>query len=440
MRFFASLRFALLSCAVAVASGAGISRAATITIATVNNSQMIVMQRLSSQWEQQTGNHINWVVLEENVLRQRVTTDIATKGGQFDIVTIGSYETPLWGRQGWLTTLDGLPKSYDVDDIFKSVLDALSVNGKIYALPFYAESSFTYYRKDLFAKAGLTMPAQPKYDQIAQFADKLTDKAHQQYGICLRGKPGWGENMAFIGTLVNTFGGRWFDMHWNPQLDTPAWHKAINFYVDLMRRDGPPGASSNGFNENQALFATGHCAMWIDATSGAGYIYDPSTSQVATKTAFAPAPIEVTPRGAHWFWSWALAIPSTSRQIPTAKAFINWATSRNYVDLVGKTDGWTVVPPGTRISTYSNPDYLKAAPFALFVKQAIETADLRRPTLLPVPYSGIQYVAIPEFEAIGTSVGQLMAAALTGQMTVDAALKQAQQQVTSTMRQAGYLQ
>lgn len=440
MRFFASLRFALLSCAVAVASGAGVSRAATITIATVNNSQMIVMQRLSSQWEQQTGNHINWVVLEENVLRQRVTTDIATKGGQFDIVTIGSYETPLWGRQGWLTPLDGLPKSYDVDDIFKSVLDALSVNGKIYALPFYAESSFTYYRKDLFAKAGLTMPAQPKYDQIAQFADKLTDKAHQQYGICLRGKPGWGENMAFIGTLVNTFGGRWFDMHWNPQLDTPAWHKAINFYVDLMRRDGPPGASSNGFNENQALFATGHCAMWIDATSGAGYIYDPSTSQVATKTAFAPAPIEVTPRGAHWFWSWALAIPSTSRQIPTAKAFINWATSRNYVDLVGKTDGWTVVPPGTRISTYNNPDYLKAAPFALFVKQAIETADLRRPTLLPVPYTGIQYVAIPEFEAIGTSVGQLMAAALTGQMTVDAALKQAQQQVTSTMRQAGYLQ
>jgi sorbitol/mannitol transport system substrate-binding protein len=440
MRHFASVRYALLSCAVALGCGAGTSRAATITIATVNNSQMVVMQRLSSQWEKETGNHINWVVLEENVLRQRVTTDIATKGGQFDIVTIGSYETPLWGRQNWLTPLNGVPKSYDFDDIFKSVLDALSLNGKMYALPFYAESSFTYYRKDLFDKAGLTMPAQPKYDQIAQFADKLTDKAHEQYGICLRGKPGWGENMAFIGTLVNTFGGRWFDMHWNPQLDTPAWHKAINFYVDLMRRDGPPGASSNGFNENQALFATGHCAMWVDATSGAGYIYDPSTSQVATKTAFAPAPIEVTPRGAHWFWAWALSIPSTSRQIPTAKAFIYWATSRNYVELVGKTDGWTVVPPGTRISTYKNPEYLKAAPFATFVKQAIETADLHRPSLLPVPYTGIQYVAIPEFEAIGTSVGQLMAAALTGQMTVDAALKQAQQQVTSTMRQAGYIQ
>jgi sorbitol/mannitol transport system substrate-binding protein len=440
MRHFASVRYALLSCAVALGCGAGTSRAATITIATVNNSQMVVMQRLSSQWEKETGNHINWVVLEENVLRQRVTTDIATKGGQFDIVTIGSYETPLWGRQNWLTPLNGVPKSYDFDDIFKSVLDALSLNGKMYALPFYAESSFTYYRKDLFDKAGLTMPAQPKYDQIAQFADKLTDKAHEQYGICLRGKPGWGENMAFIGTLVNTFGGRWFDMHWNPQLDTPAWHKAINFYVDLMRRDGPPGASSNGFNENQALFATGHCAMWVDATSGAGYIYDPSTSQVATKTAFAPAPIEVTPRGAHWFWAWALSIPSTSRQIPTAKAFIYWATSRNYVELVGKTDGWTVVPPVTRISTYKNPEYLKAAPFATFVKQAIETADLHRPSLLPVPYTGIQYVAIPEFEAIGTSVGQLMAAALTGQMTVDAALKQAQQQVTSTMRQAGYIQ
>ncbi len=434
------LRHMTASFACVLALGGGSATAATITIATVNNSQMVEMQKLSSQWEQQTGNHINWVVLEENVLRQRVTTDIATKGGQFDIVTIGSYETPLWGKQGWLATLGDLPGNYDYNDIFKSVRDALSLDGKLYALPFYAESSFTYYRKDLFDKAGLTMPAQPKYDEIKQFADKLTDRGAQQYGICLRGKPGWGENMAFIDTLVNTFGGRWFDEHWKPQLDTPEWHKAISFYVDLMRRDGPPGASSNGFNENQALFATGHCAMWIDATSGAGSIYDPATSQVATKTAFAPAPIEVTPNGSHWFWAWALAIPATSRQMPAAKAFIAWSTSKAYIDLVGKTDGWTVVPPGTRASTYSNPDYLKAAPFAKVVEQAIQTADLAHPTLQPVPYTGIQYVAIPEFQALGTSVGQLMAAALTGQTTVDAALKQAQQQVSAVMQQAGYTQ
>jgi sorbitol/mannitol transport system substrate-binding protein len=413
---------------------------ATLTIATVNNSQMIQMQQLSSQWEKETGNKINWVVLEENVLRQRVTTDITTKGGQFDILTIGSYETPIWGKQNWLVPLDDLPPSYDVKDIFPSVRQALSANGHLYAVPFYAESSFTFYRKDLFDKAGLKMPAQPKYDEIKTFADRLTDRAHEQYGVCLRGKPGWGENMAYIDTLVNTFGGRWFDEHWNPQLDTPAWHEAITFYVDLMRRDGPPGANSNGFNENQALFATGHCAMWIDATSGAGLLYDKSQSQVADKVAFTAAPIAKVPNGAHWFWAWALAIPSTSKNVDAAKSFLAWSTSKDYIALVGKTFGWTVVPPGTRVSTYENPEYLKAAPFAEFVKNAILTADLEHPTAEKVPYTGIQYVAIPEFQAIGTQVGQLMAAALTGQMSVDEALKQAQASVKATMEQAGYIQ
>ena len=430
---------AIAAFAAALLSGTCIAQAATITIATVNNSQMVVMQKLSSVWEKKTGNHINWVVLEENVLRQRVTTDIATHGGQFDIITLGSYETPVWGKQGWLTPVGHIP-GYDYKDVFSSVRQALSANGKLYALPFYAESSFTYYRKDLFKDAGLTMPAHPTWAEVDQFAAKLTDKAKQQYGICLRGKPGWGENMAFFDTLLNTYGGEWFNMKWQPQLDTKPWHDALTFYVHLLRDYGPPGASSNGFNENQALFATGHCAMWIDATSGAGMIYDKNSSQVADKTAFTAAPVDVTPHGSHWFWSWALAIPSTSKKASVAKDFIAWATSKQYIDLVGEKNGWTTLPPGTRLSTYSNPNYLKAAPFAGAVKEAILTADLDHPTLNPVPYTGIQYVSIPEFQAIGTTVGQLVAAALTGQQTVDGALKEAQSSVASTMQQAGYTQ
>ncbi|MGH7121513.1 MAG: ABC transporter substrate-binding protein [Acetobacteraceae bacterium] len=404
----------------------------------MNNSQMIEMEKLAPQWEKATGNKINWVTMEENVLRQKVTTDIATKAGLYDVLTIGSYEAPIWAKNGWLVPLGDFPASYDYKDLFASVRGALSYDGKLYAVPFYAESSFTYYRTDLFKAAGLTMPAQPTYKQIEEFAAKLTDKSKQQYGICLRGLPGWGENMAYFDTLVNTFGGRWFDMHWKPQLDTPAWHNALSFYVRLMRDYGPPGASSNGFTENEALFSTGHCAMWIDATSGAGYIYNKTTSQVYDKTGFAAAPIAVTPKGSHWFWSWALAIPKTSHNIKVAKEFLAWATSKEYIDLVGKTFGWVVVPPGTRHSTYTNPDYLKAAPFAKITEQAIDTADVLHPTLEPVPYTGVQYVAIPEFQALGTAVGQLVAAALTGRLSVDAALKQAQSQVTSAMQQAGY--
>jgi sorbitol/mannitol transport system substrate-binding protein len=383
---------------------------------------------------------VNWVVLEENVLRQRVTTDIATSGGQFDVLTIGSYETPIWGKQNWLTTLDDFPKDYDYDDLLPSVRSALSVNGHLYAVPFYAESSFTLYRKNLFDQAGLKMPDQPRYDDIARFAKALTRRDQQQYGICLRGKPGWGENMAYIDTLVNTFGGRWFDENWKPQLDRPAWHDAVSFYVDLMRNYGPPGASSNGFNENLALFSTGHCAMWIDATVAAGFVSDKKNSQVADKVAFAPAPIAKVPNGGYWFWAWALAIPKTSKKIAVAKSFVAWATSADYVKLVGETNGWASVPPGTRKSTYDNPQYLQAAPFAKLVYEAIQSADLAHPSAEPVPYTGIQYVAIPEFQALGTTVGQLLAGALTGQTGVDAALNQAQAQVTAVMQQAGYTQ
>jgi sorbitol/mannitol transport system substrate-binding protein len=426
------------ACAAAFAAVGGAS-AETLTIATVNNSDMIIMQKLAPQWEKATGNKLIWSVLEENVLRQRVTTDIATKSGAFDILTIGAYETPIWGKAGWLASEDNLGDDYDYADIFPGVKAGLSSDGKLYAVPFYAESSFTMYRKDLFAAAGLTMPDQPTYDQIKQFADKLTDKSKQQYGICLRGKPGWGENMAFLGTLVNTFGGRWFDMDWKPQLTSQPWKDAINFYVDLMKADGPAGATSNGFNENQALFATGHCAMWIDATSAAGRIFDPKQSQVADKTAFTKAPIAVTPSGAGWMWSWALAVPSTSKKVAAAQSFLKWATSKEYVKLVGDTEGWVAVPPGTRKSTYDNPAYQKAAPFAAPALQAILTADPAHPTKDPVPYTGVQFVAIPEFQAIGTTTGQAIAAALSGRQTVDAALQSAQDDALKTMQQAGYI-
>jgi sorbitol/mannitol transport system substrate-binding protein len=429
----------LSSSAVGLGLMTGLVQAEEISIATVNNGDMIIMQKLSGAWEKETGNKINWIVLEENVLRERVTTDIATKGGQFDIMTIGGYEAPIWGKQGWLTPVDDLGDDYDYADLLEPIKAGLTVDGKLYAVPFYTESSFTLYRKDLFEAAGLTMPEQPTYEQIKEFAAKLTDKSKQQYGICLRGKPGWGENMAFVGTMVNAYGGRWFDMDWKPQLNSDAWKKAITDYVALLSDHGPQGATANGFNENQTLFATGHCAMWIDATSAAGRVYDPKQSQVADKIAFTRAPIAETANGSSWSWSWNLAIPATTQKAEIAKSFLKWATSKDYVTLVGESEGWVAVPPGTRKSTYALPEYQKAAPFAETVLQAILSADPSKPTKDPVPYTGVQFVAIPEFQAIGTFVGQQISAALAGQQTVDAALDAAQAQVERDMTRAGYI-
>lgn len=429
----------LSSSAVGLGLFTGLVQAEEISIATVNNGDMIIMQKLSAAWEKETGNKINWIVLEENVLRERVTTDIATKGGQFDIMTIGGYEAPIWGKQGWLMPVDDLGTDYDYADLLEPIKAGLTVDGKLYAVPFYTESSFTLYRKDLFEAAGLTMPDQPTYEQIKEFAGKLTDKSKQQYGICLRGKPGWGENMAFVGTMVNAYGGRWFDMDWKPQINSDAWKKAITDYVALLSEYGPQGATANGFNENQTLFATGQCAMWIDATSAAGRVYDPKQSQVADKIAFTRSPIAETANGSSWSWSWNLAIPATTQKADVAKSFLKWATSKDYVKMVGESEGWVAVPPGTRKSTYALPEYQKAAPFAATVLEAIMSADPSKPTKDPVPYTGVQFVAIPEFQAIGTFVGQQISAALAGQQTVEAALDAAQTQVERDMTRAGYI-
>ena len=411
----------------------------TLTVATVNNGDMVVMQRLSAQFERQHPDiRLRWVVLEENVLRQRVTTDIATRAGQFDIMTIGNYEVPIWARQGWLEPMENLPAAYDVADLLPPVRQGLTHEGKLYGLPFYAESAMTYYRTDLFREAGLTMPERPTYAQVREFAEKLTNRDGQRYGICLRGKPGWGENMAFVTPLVTAFGGQWFNNQWQTRIDTPEWRRAITYYGDVLRQYGPPGATSNGFNENLALMAGGRCAMWIDSTVAAGLLFDPKQSQVADRVGFAPMPTGDFQGGPSWLWSWNLGIPASSRQKEAARTFATWATSKEYVALVAAENGWVSVPPGTRRSTYDNPEYQRAAPFAPFVLNAIMEANPNAATREPRPYTGAQFVAIPEFQGIGTQVGQTIAGTLTGGANVEAALRTAQSATERTMRQAGY--
>ena len=320
----------------------------TLTIATVNNGDMVRMQKLTDDFTKANPDiKLNWVTLEENVLRQKVTTDIATKGGQFDVLTIGTYETPIWAKKKWLLPLDKLGADYDVEDLLPAIRSGLSQDGKLYAAPFYGESSFVMYRKDLMDKAGLKMPEKPTWEFIKQAADKMTDKAAGVYGICLRGKPGWGENGAFLTATANSFGARWFDEKWQPQFNSPEWKATLDYYVPLMKADGPPGASSNGFNENLALFNDGKCGMWIDATVAAAFVTDPKQSKVADKVGFALAPDNGLGKRGNWLWSWALGIPAGTKNADAAQKFISWATSKHYLDLVASKEGIANVPPGT---------------------------------------------------------------------------------------------
>jgi sorbitol/mannitol transport system substrate-binding protein len=433
MKLKSSLVFAAI-----LALAGGVQAATELVVATVNNGHMIEMQKLTKNFE--TANpdiKVKWVTLEEGVLRQRVTTDIATKGGQFDVMTIGMYETPIWGKKGWLQELK-TDAAYDVDDLLPAMRGGLSVDGKLFAAPFYGESSMLMYRKDLADKAGVKFAERPTWTDIRDAASKIHDPKNGVYGICLRGKPGWGDNVAFITTMVNSFGGQWFDMGWKPQLESKPWKDAVTFYVDLLKNYGPPGSSANSFNEILALYNEGKCGMWVDATIAASFITDPKQSKVADKVAFAQAPSAVTSKGANWLWAWALAIPAGTKNADAAQKFISWATSKEYIQLVAKTNGWSSVPTGTRKSTYASADFQKAARFAVAEKLAIDTANPSDSTLPKSPYVGVQFAAIPEFQAIGVAVGQQMSAALAGKTSVDDALKASQVAADREMKKAGY--
>ncbi|MCX7889067.1 MAG: sugar ABC transporter substrate-binding protein [Rhodobacteraceae bacterium] len=433
-----TLRALLGACAVGALAAAA-SAETTITVATVNNGDMIRMQGLMDDfYAKHPDIKVEWVTLEENELRQRVTTDIATKGGQFDVLTIGTYEVPIWGKQGWLIGLNDLPAEYDVDDLLPAIRGGLTVDGTLYAAPFYGESSMVMYRKDLMEAAGMTMPDAPTWDDIKAAAAAMTDKSKEQYGICLRGKAGWGENMAFLTAMSNSFGAKWFDMDWKPQFDQQPWKDTLTFYLDLMNNYGPPGASNNGFNENLALFQQGKCGMWIDATVAASFVTNPKDSTVADKVGFALAPDKGLGKRGNWLWAWSLAIPAGSQKVDAAKAFIDWATNKDYLALVASKEGWANVPPGTRTSLYENPEYAKI-PFAKMTLDSINAADPNNPTVDKVPYVGVQFVAIPEFQGIGTAVGQQFSAVLAGQTSLDDALAAAQQLTLREMTKAGYI-
>jgi sorbitol/mannitol transport system substrate-binding protein len=282
------------------------------------------------------------------------------------------------------------------------------------------------------------MPEHPTWDQIADFAAKLDDKKDGVSGICLRGLPGWGQNLAALTTVINTFGGEWFDMNWAPQLTNPKTADAVAFYVNLLRSHGEPDAASSGWQECLQLFSQGKVAMWYDDTVFAGPLLDQAVASVKNNVGFAFAPVKET-KYSGWLWAWGLSIPKTSRHPDAAWKFISWVTSKDYIKLAGDKAGWGQVPPGSRNSTYEIPQYQQAtAAYAKLTQDSVNNADPLHPTVNKVPYTGVQYVSIPEFVQIGDFVSQEIAGAISGSETVDQALKKSQARTKEIMDDAGY--
>ena len=424
-----TLRLSALSMATAVAFS-GVAAAAELTIAIVNNGHMINMQKVAEAYTAETGVKLNWVSLEEGVLREQVTSDTATGGGQYDVINIGMQEAPIWGAAGWIEPLN-FSTGYDIDDMLPAIRNGLSHKGTLYAAPFYGESSMVMYRKDLTDGAGVSIKDNDSWNNIMTAAAAIHNPDAGVYGACLRGKPGWGDNMAFITTVVNSFGGAWFDKDMRPTIDSAEWKDAINFYVKLLGTYGPPGSEGNSFNEILALYNEGKCGMWIDATIAASFL-------TVDGVAYAQSPNAGNPVGANWLWAWAMAVPAGSPNASESMKFIEWATSKDYIKAVANHPdfGWGSVPTGTRSSTYAYPEFQAVAGFAAAEMAAIESAAPEATALKP--YVGVQFAAIPEFPQVGSAVAQEMAAALSGAKSVDDALAASQAAADAIMSEAGY--
>jgi sorbitol/mannitol transport system substrate-binding protein len=407
------------------------SNTGQVTVAVVSNplitGQMIPLT--TSVFEKQNpGITVKFATYTEGDLRAAIEKDVSTHSNSFNVVMIGPYEAPLFAKNGWLDNLStqyiAHDPAYDASDLLPPVAKSLSYNGDLYAVPFYGESSILYYRKDLLAHAGISMPAHPSWAQVAAAAAKLNQPG-KVAGICLRGLAGWGDNMASLDTVVNTFGGEWFNKSWQPQLTSPAFENATNFYVNLVRKYGEAGASNDSFNQLLTLYGEGKCAMWYDSTVAAPSIAA-SYAPVFKQTGYSFAPVDKT-RSSGWLWSWALGIPQGTSSQGAAWKFVSWATSKAYDQLVAKKYGWSAVPPGSRTSLYNTPAYQQAAKaFAGITLQAIDDTDPLHPTVNPVPYVGVQYVDIPQFESLGLQVGQQIAGAIAGTESVSQALQTSQ--------------
>ncbi|WP_030574003.1 ABC transporter substrate-binding protein [Streptomyces aureocirculatus] len=419
----------LLSGCWAGAGGTG-SGGNSINVLMVNNPQMVELQKLTADhFTKKTGIKVNFTVLPENDVRDKISQDFANQAGQYDVATLSNYEIPIYAKNGWLHELGSYTRkdrAFDQADILPPMRQSLTgEDGKLYGQPFYGESSFLMYRKDVFAKKGLTMPEKPTWQQVADLAAKADGAEKGMKGICLRGLPGWGEVMAPLTTVVNTFGGTWFDKDWKARLDSPEFERATRFYVDLVREHGESGAAQSGYAECLNNLTQGKTAMWYDATAAAGSL-EAAKSPVKGRIGYVPAPVDRTDSSG-WLYTWAWGLQKASHNPDKAWKFISWASGKEYEQLVGEKIGWSNVPAGKRASTYENPRYREeAGAFQSVMRAAIADARPRDPGVQPRPAPGIQFVGIPEFTDLGTRVSQEISAAIAGRQSVESALKKSQ--------------
>jgi len=421
--------------------------AVTVNMALPNNPISQALAKIAAEKYKVEGVTVNVAVLPENDLRQRLTTEASTGGTTYDIFVFGPYEAQTWAKNGWLANMEPYFKSlsadrlawYDRADQIQGMVQSLAINGQSYAMPFYGESSFIMYNKALFEAKGLTMPEHPTWDQIYDLAKKINDPANGIVGMTMRGAPGWGMSGAPFVTMVNAFGGRFYDMQWKATVDTPEQRAAWQMYKNILRNAGQKDILSYTYNECIALMKSGKCGIYYDATSIAPPL-EASDSAIRGKVGYAFAPHEKLETNTAWLWNWAMGLnpKSTDAKKKAAFDFILWSTSKDYIKMSLELDpSGASTPPGSRSSTYTLPAY-SSVPYAALTLKTLQSMDFTHPTLQPVPYVGLQYIAIPEFADAGTKMTQFLADYVVDKISLNDAIKQTNDLFNQVAKDGGY--
>ena len=411
----------------------------TIKIAVRENPTVDLIAAITDEFfTELTGIEVEFITLQEQTIREIVT--ISGIGGEFSAVMIDPFEAPQFGANGWLADLHFFTDdaSYDLNGFIPSLVDANRVRGfdELAAVPFYAESSIIMYNQQIMDAAGIDFPANPTLQEVADIARQVhTDDTT---GICLRGLPGWDELGAALTTVVNTFGGTWWEANddgtpGEPQIRQAdsGFRAATEFYLNLAADFGPDNFTETGFDQCLEQFQNGNVAIWYDTTAAAPLL-EAADSPIAGNVGYAQAPISETDASGA-LWTWGFAIPANSYRPDAAIEFVNWATSPETIELMAEhaPDGWSdpaVIGAATRTSHFEIPEFREATePYGDIVFAELTAADPNNPGTTPRPgFPGVQYVGIPEFSEIATECSVEFATAVEGWITIDEALDNCQ--------------
>ncbi|WP_421996174.1 ABC transporter substrate-binding protein [Reyranella sp.] len=407
-----------------------------ITVAVIPASYFENLISLQPQFEALTGIKLRFEKVPPGQIRQKAMLDLSSKTATYATHAADPMYYALYVANKWVEPLDKYlsdakltdPAWFKYDDIIKAWREADSIDGKPYGVPYDGEVTLQVYRKDLYAAKGLK--AADTYDQLVANAKALTDPAARQYGLALRGFAGAGQNMYIYPSLLRGFGGNWGSGKQIVVNSAPAV-EALTWYVDTLNKYAPPAVRNWNWPDIADAFSQGTIATYIDAHSSAAVITNPEKSKVVGKIAYARWPKGPSGKRVSSLWNWGFPVNAalSDKAKKATWLFITWATSaETQARTSWKFDGPAKRSGLNRLSLWRSPEFAAAMKNAgdNFITAALESLEQDtdvdwRPR-------------VPQWPAIGETMGTAIQSALVGQKKPKEALDEAQARINQIMK------